>query len=97
MNGGAIRATLIGFKLNNTNKMPNPTLVMRKTLASVVDNRIWHEFLSYAPEIVAELSGKWSLVIRIFIYVEVKTRGCFAERVAISTACSNSWARTSLV
>src|SRR5579859_2180692 len=31
MNGGAIRATLIGFKLNNTNKMPNPTLAMRKT------------------------------------------------------------------
>src|SRR5579859_1834821 len=31
MNGGAIRATLIGFKLNNTSKMPNPTLVMRET------------------------------------------------------------------
>jgi hypothetical protein len=31
MNGGAIRATLIGFKLNNTSKMPNPTLATRKT------------------------------------------------------------------
>ena len=31
MNGGAIRATLIGFKLNNTSKMRNPTLVMRET------------------------------------------------------------------
>src|ERR1700739_3916117 len=30
INGGAIRATLI-FLFNNTSKMPNPTLVMRKT------------------------------------------------------------------
>ena len=31
MNGGAIRATLISFLLSNISKMPNPTLVTRKT------------------------------------------------------------------
>ena len=29
MNGGAIKAILMGFKVSNTSKMPNPTLVMR--------------------------------------------------------------------
>ena len=35
MNGGAIRATLISFVLSNISKMPNPTLVTRKTYLTV--------------------------------------------------------------
>ncbi len=54
MNGGAIRATLIGFKLNNTNKMRNPTLVTRKTDSALIKEFGVH-FFEYAPQKCAEL------------------------------------------
>jgi len=45
MNGGAIRATLI-FLFNNTSKMPNPTLVMRKTQVLRLSREIWRVFFA---------------------------------------------------
>ena len=98
MNGGAIRATLI-FLLNNTTKMPNPTLVIRKAplLRFLKDSCAFSSTEALlADEINAEIR-----ILRNFIqiknYVAVKARNRFEELFAISTACSNSWARTSLV
>ncbi len=88
MNGGAIRATLMGFSAEQLSKMRNPTLVRRKRLCR--RHRVSVQILLKSTD--ATLATAAAQRTAISSLRSVVSAVCFAYGLAaISTACSNSW------